>query len=64
MDSTKSCIPRCVHSVMNVPDKDGKNRVCSLCSPIPVPANARYVIARNADGRFQNIADPDALAAG
>jgi hypothetical protein len=54
-DPTKSCIPRCRHGVLNVPGADGKNKVCSVCTPIEIPYGAKHVIARNEAGQFVNI---------
>jgi hypothetical protein len=62
MDSIKSSALKCVHGVyhperVSNPNDATPNQECSVCCPIVVPANARYVIARDETGKFVNIAD-------
>jgi hypothetical protein len=55
LDPMKPSFPKCPHAVMYVPDKQGKNRVCTICSPVEIPFGAKHIIARNAAGQFVNI---------
>ena len=56
-DPTKSKINRCRHGVYSPHGVSGgaDNDVCSLCTPLTVPADFKYVYARNEVGKFVKL---------
>jgi hypothetical protein len=58
MDDVKTPKDKCVHSVHRPSRlKPGEaNDCCSVCCPIIVPEDAKYVVVKNAEtGRWENV---------
>jgi hypothetical protein len=57
-DPTKSLLKRCKHHVFNPHGTPGgiDNDCCSLCRPLTVPADFKFVyIRRSEDGKFVKL---------